>query len=324
MQRRHFIAGSVAAWVAGSAFAQGGYPNRPVKIIVGYVPGGGPDYIARILAPKLGQLLGQSFVVENRPGAGGNLATAMLAKMPADGYNLLLGETGQLEIAPYVYKDLPYDPVKDLTPLALVTDSAGVVLVSHTRTGIRTIADLVKAAKAQPGQLNYGSVGAGTRQHLAVEVFKAEAGIDMVHVPYKGGGQTLPALIGGEIQILSGALQTFQAHVTAGTINVLATLGPNRLKAIPNIPSLSELYPGYKGFESQSGLLAPKGLPADIRDKLAKAIQAAVESPEIRDKLSADGTRGVLYLGPEQYGALIRDNLKKYEQAAKLARIVPS
>ncbi|MGD9944727.1 MAG: Bug family tripartite tricarboxylate transporter substrate binding protein [Burkholderiaceae bacterium] len=307
-----------------SAFGQSDYPNRPVRIFVGYVPSGGPDYIARIVAPKLSDIFGQSFVVENRPGAGGSLATAMLAKMAPDGYNLLLGETGQLEIAPYVYRNLAYDPVRDLTPIALITDAAGVVLISHERTGIKTIQDLIARAKARPDELNYGSVGAGTRQHMAIEVFKTAAGINMTHVPYKGAGQTLPAILGGEIQILSGALQTFSKYIESGTFHVLAVLGPERLKAIPNVPSLSELYPKYRGFESQAGILAPAGLPAGIRDRLAAAIKEAVDTPEIRDRLSSDGTRSVRYLGPEAYGDLIKANLKKYEEASRLAGVAPT
>ncbi len=326
MKRRTFLAATTAG-VASlhplGAVAQADYPSRPIRIVVGYVPGGGPDYIARAISTRLGQVLGQSVVVENRPGAGGTMATSLVVKSPADGYTLLLGETGQLEIAPYVFKDLAYDPVKDLTPLALLSDAAGVVLVTHSRTGIRTLADLVKAAKAAPGALNYGSVGPGTRQHLAVEVFKHEAGIDMVHVPYKGAGQTLPALLGGEIQILSGALQTFQSQIKAGTLHVLAVLGPKRLSLIPDVPSLSEAYPGYKGFESQSGLLAPAGLPAAIRDKLEQAIKETVAAPEVSGRLSSDGRSGQ-FLDAKAYGELIKDNLRKYEQAAKLAKFTPT
>ena len=308
---------------ATAAIAQD-YPNKPVKIIVGYVPGAtGPDFSARTVAPKLAQLLGQPFIVENKPGAGGTLATAFVAKMPADGYTLLLGETGQLEIAPYLNKSLPYNTLADLTPISMLTDGAGIVLVANTKTTtIRSIQDLIREAKANPGKLNYGSAGIGSIHHLVMETFKDGVGVNIGHVPYKGGGQALPAFLGGEVSVLVAALQTVWPHVRSGSAALLAVSGSKRLAVIPDVPSLSELIPGF-GLESQLGILGPAGLPPEVVNRLSNAIKAALESPDVREKLSAEGTRPIRWTTPQEYGDVIRENLKKFERAVKLANIRP-
>ena len=314
---------AIAGGLISSAIAQS-YPNRPVKVIVGYVPGAtGPDFSARVISEKLTQLLGQSFIVENKPGAGGTLATAFVAAAPADGYTLLLGETGQLEIAPYLYKSLPYKTLRDLTPISMLTDGAGIVLVSNAKTtSIRSIPDLIREAKANPGKLNYGSAGIGSIHHLVMETFKDGVGADIAHIPYKGGGQALPAFLGGEVSILVAALQTVWPHVRAGTVHLLAVSGPKRLGVIPDVPSLSEFIKGY-GLESQLGVLGPAGMPPEIVNTLSNAIKAALESPDVREKLSAGGTRTIRWSTGKEYGEVIGDNLKKYEQAVRLANIRP-
>lgn len=318
-----FVAALTLVGISGGAPAQD-YPNRPVRIIVGYVPGPtGPDFSARVMAPKLAQILGAAFVVENRPGAGGTIATAQVAKSPADGYTLLLGETGQLEIAPYLNKALPYDPVKDLTPIALLTDGAGIVLISNAKTTqIKTVQALIREAKANPGKLTYGSAGIGSIHHLVMEVFKDGVGVDIGHVPYKGGGQSLPAFLGGEVSILVAALQTVWPHVRAGSAHLLAVTAPVRLPVIADVPSLAEIIPGY-GIESQLGILGPAGLPAEVVTKLSRAIKTALDSADVREKLSAEGTRTIRWSTPEEYGEMIRQNLKKYERAVRLANIRP-
>lgn len=314
---------AIAGGVGSGAIAQN-YPNRPVKVIVGYVPGAtGPDFSARVISEKLSQLLGQSFVVENKAGAGGTVATAFVAGAQADGYTLLLGETGQLEIAPYLYKALPYKTLRDLTPVAMLTDGAGIVLVSNARTtAIRSIPDLIREAKANPGKLNYGSAGIGSIHHLVMETFKDGVGADIAHIPYKGGGQALPAFLGGEVAILVSALQTVWPHVRAGTVHLLAVTGPKRLPVIPDVPSLGEFVKGF-GLESQLGVLGPAGLPPEIVNTLSNAIKTALESPDVREKLSAGGTRTIRWTSGREYGEIIGDNLKKYEQAVRLANIRP-
>jgi tripartite-type tricarboxylate transporter receptor subunit TctC len=300
------------------------YPNRPVKIIVGYVPGAtGPDFSARTVAPKLSQLLGQPFIVENRAGAGGTLATTFVVKAPADGYTLLLGETGQLEIAPYLHKNLPYDSLRDLTAIAMMTDGAGIVIASNAKTTrITTLVELIREAKAQPGKFTYASAGIGSTHHLVMESLKDGAGIDVVHVPYKGGGQALPAFLGGEVSLMVAALQTMWPHVRAGSAHVLAVTAPVRLPVIPNVPAIAEVIKDF-GFESQLGILGPAGLPREIVNTLSRTIKAALESPDVREKLSAEGTRTIRWSTPEEYTETIRQNLKRYERAVKIANIRP-
>jgi tripartite-type tricarboxylate transporter receptor subunit TctC len=307
----------------GAALAQS-YPNRPIKLIVGYVPGAtGPDFSARTIAPKLAQLLGQSVIVENKPGAGGTIATHFVATAPADGYTLLLGETGQLEIAPYIYKALPYKTLTDLTPIGMMTDGAGIVIVANTKTtNIRSLADLIREAKANPGKLSYGSAGIGSIHHLVMETFKDGVGIDVTHIPYKGGGQALPAFLAGDVPILVAAYQTVAPHVQAGSAVVLAATGGKRLPALPNVPSLSEYVKDYS-MESQLGILGPANMPPDVVKKLSSALKAALESPEIRETLSAGGTRPLRWTPPEEYAEIIRDNLKKFERAIRLANVKP-
>ncbi|MFM9979693.1 MAG: Bug family tripartite tricarboxylate transporter substrate binding protein [Burkholderiales bacterium] len=321
--KRQSVAALGAVLAFASATAQD-YPNKPVKIIVGYVPGAtGPDFSARVVAPKLAQLLGQPFVVENKPGAGGTLATAFVAKLPPDGYTLLLGETGQLEIAPYLNKSLPYNTLADLTPISMLTDGAGIVIVSNAKTtSIRSIQDLIREAKANPGKLNYGSAGVGSIHHLVMETFKDGVGANISHVPYKGGGQALPAFLGGEVSVLVAALQTVWPHVRSGSAALLAVSGSKRLAPISDVPSLSELIPGF-GLESQLGILGPAGMPPDIVARLSAAIKAALESPDVREKLSAEGTRPIRWTTPQEYGDVIRDNQKKFERAVRLANIRP-
>jgi tripartite-type tricarboxylate transporter receptor subunit TctC len=313
----------LTACAVGGALAQG-YPNRPIKLVVGYVPGAtGPDFSARTIAPKLAQLLGQPVVVENKPGAGGTVATGMVVNSPADGYTLLLGETGQLEIAPHIYKALTYKTLTDLTPIGMMTDGAGIVFVANTKTtNIRSLEDLIREAKANPGKLTYGSAGIGSIHHLVMETFKDGVGIDVTHIPYKGGGQALPAFLAGDVPILVAALQTVAPHVQAGSAVILASTGGKRLPALPNVPSLSEYVKGYS-MESQLGLLGPANMPPDVVKKLSSALKATLESPEIRETLSAGGTRPIRWTTPEEYADIIRDNLKKFERAVRLANVKP-
>lgn len=304
--------------IATGLFAQE-YPSKPVKIIVGYVPGGGPDFVARSLGQKLTEILGQPFVVENRPGAGATTATAQVAKMPADGYTLLLGETGQLVIAPFIYKKLAYDPVKDFTPISLVGTSSGMLLVSNPRSSIKTIQDLVREAKANPGKIDYGSSGIGSIHHIAMEVFKADAGLDITHIPYKGSGQSVASILAGDVPLLFTSVPAAGSHIRAGTLSLLAVSAPNRMSAYPDIPSLSEIVKDYD-YLSEMGLLAPAGLPAEVLAKLSKAIKLAAESPDLLEAFKKNHYI-LKYTTPGEYTENIRRNLKKYERAVKIAKV---
>lgn len=304
--------------IATGLFAQE-YPSKPVKIIVGYVPGGGPDFVARSLGQKLTEILGQPFVVENRPGAGATTATAQVAKMPADGYTLLLGETGQLVIAPFIYKKLAYDPVRDYTPISLVGTSSGMLLVSNSKSSIKTIHDLLREVKANPGKVDYGSSGIGTIHHIAMEVFKTDAGLNITHIPYKGSGQSINSILAGEVPILITSVPAAASHIQAGSLNLLAVSSPNRMAAYPDTPSLSEIVKDYD-YLSEMGLLAPAGLPADVLAKLSKAIKQAAESQDLLDAFKKNHYI-LKYTTPAEYAENIQRNLKKYERAVRIAKV---
>ena len=313
-----FVTFAIAAFASGAG-AQG-YPTRPVKIIVGYVAGGGPDSVARALAQKMGEILGQPFVVENRPGAGGTLATGIVAKSLADGYTLLAVETGQLVIAPYIYKTLSYNTLKDFTPVGLAS-SESVFLVASPKSNIKTMADLIREAKANPGKISYGSSGIGTIHHITAEVFMSEAGIDLQHIPYKGSSQSVPAILAGDIPVLMSGFGSVAAHIRSGKLNPLAITTEKRPPSMPDAPIIGDLIKGYD-FPSETGLLAPAGLPAVVLAKLSNAIKLATESPEFIARFKDTGTVPS-FMDPSEYTKSLKANLKKYEQAVSLAKIQP-
>lgn len=316
------LALGLAATSGARAQAAGdNYPVRPVKLIVGYVPGGSPDTVARIVSQRLGQILGQPVVVENRAGAGGTLATAQVTKAPADGYTLLLGETGQLVIAPWITKNLSYDVIRDFTPVGMV-GTTPLVLVANAKTGIRTLQDLVREARAKPGTLNYGSSGNGTIHHIAGEVFKADAGIDLMHVPYKGSGQSVPAVISGEVEVLMTSLTVVLPFVQAGTVNLLGVTSAARYGDLPNVPAIGEVVKDYD-YSSEMGILAPSGTPAPVINKLSQALREALNSAEVQKQFKL-GSIVPLYTTPAGYTDNLRRNLRKYEQAVNIAKPEPT
>jgi tripartite-type tricarboxylate transporter receptor subunit TctC len=294
------------------------YPTKPVKILVGYVAGGSPDFVARALAQKLGEILGQPFTVENRPGAGGVTATGQLSKLAPDGYNLLMGDTSQLGIAPHIFKNLPYDTLKDLTPIAGMTYEP-LMLVTHARTNIKSMQELLAQIKANPGKINYGSSGIGSIHHIAMEVLKADAGLDIAHIPYKGSGQSVPALLAGDVPVLVTAFTASAPHIKAGTMNLLAVTSGKRWSRYPDTPSLSEFAKDYD-YQAETGLLGPSGMSPAIVSKLSAAVKQALESPDFLAKFKETGFT-IMYANPAQYGDIIRKNLAKYERAVKVAKI---
>ena len=318
LKRLFAVTCAIAAFTSGAGAQD--YPTRPVKIIVGYVAGGGPDSVARALAQKMSESLGQSFVVENRPGAGGTLATGIVAKSPADGYTLLAGETGQLVIAPYIYKTLTYNTLKDFTPVGLATTEA-VFLVASPKSNIKTMADLIREAKANPGKISYGSSGVGTIHHITAEVFKSGAGIDMQHIPYKGSSQSVPAILAGDVPVLMSGFGSVAPHIRSGKLNLLAITTAKRLPSMPDAPTIGDLIKGYD-FPSETGLLAPAGLPPAVLAKLSNAIKLATESPEFLARFKDTGTVPS-YKNPGEYTENLKANLKKYELAVSLANIQP-
>lgn len=316
------IALGLAAFCAAGAShaANENYPDRPIKLVVGYVPGGSPDSIARAVGQKLGEILGQPVVVDNKAGAGGTIATALVAKAPADGYTLLLGETGQLVIAPWTTKALPYNALRDFTPVGML-GTTPLALVANGKTGIRTLPDLLKQARANPGKLSYGSSGMGSIHHIAVEVLKAETNTDVLHVPYKGSGLSLPAVISGEVPVIMTSLTAALPQVQAGTLNLLGLSSGARYPGLPDVPIIGESVKGYD-YSSEMGILAPVGTPEPVVAKLSKAMQEALNSPEVRERLKGASIVPA-FSTPAAYAENLRRNLVKYERAVKLARIEP-
>jgi tripartite-type tricarboxylate transporter receptor subunit TctC len=295
------------------------YPSKPIKIVVGYVPSGGPDSLARLLAPKLSSILGQPVIVENKPGASGSIATTQVSKMPADGYTLLLGETGQLVIAPNLMKEVTYDPSKDLTPIARLVSGTIVMVTNAKTTNIRSLQDLIQEAKQNPGKLNYGSSGNGSSHHIAMEAFRLPLGLDVVHIPYKGSGQSMAAVLSGEIPILMSGFQIVQPYIKTGRLRMLGVSTKERHQDAPDVPSMSEFVKDYS-YPSDWGVLAPPGLPAPVLAKLSDAFKAAMGSPDVQEHLKTVGLQ-TTWKTSDQYREILRDELKKYEQAIKAANI---
>lgn len=314
------VLAAAAALTTVTCAAADVYPSRPVTILVGYVPGGSPDRIARLLAKRLSEVLGQPFVIENKPGAGGTLATGMAKRAAADGYTLLMGETGQLVISPYVFKSLPYDTLKDFTPVARVS-SEPVLLVSSQNAPFSSLDELLRVTKANPGKYNYGSSGIGTIHHIAMESFLATAGIKMNHIPYKGSGQSIPAILAGDVPLIVTGSATAVPHARTGKIKMLA-VSTHPVPTLPNVPFIGETYKDYD-FASEIGVLVQRGAPAEVVNKLTEAISQICKEPDFSKRLSEAGP-SVAYLSPTAYAENLRAQLKKYETATKVAGIKPN
>jgi tripartite-type tricarboxylate transporter receptor subunit TctC len=302
----------VAAWVSHAAAQD--YPTRPVKIIVPYAAGGVPDVLSRAVAQPLSEALGHQFIVENKPGAGGIAAVMAVVTAPADGYTLVMADASQTAINPYLFKDLPYDTLKNLTPVSVVAMSTQYV-AGNPR--FASFADLIAEAKANPGKLSYGSSGIGSVHHIGVESINASLGISMVHVPYRGSGQSVPALVGGEVHMVMASLPALVPHVKSGKIKLLAITSPKRSSQTPDVPAVAELIPGYD-FVTGIGLLGPAGMPPQIVSKLAAEVAKAVKLPNVTSRLIPIGL-DPYGSTPAEFTALIERDLKKYSTAVKIS-----
>src|SRR5882672_1022287 len=301
--------------VAVAAQAQD-FPGKPIKMIVPYAPGGLPDTMTRIIGPKMSESLGQQIVVENRPGAGGISGTEIVARSSADGYTLLIADVGQLAINPHLFKQLPYDPLKDLAPVSLIGSTA-LFLVLQASIPANDFKELVALAKAKPGSMNYGSSGLGSIHHLTTEALKAALGLDIVHVPYKGMGQAVPALLGGQVSMLFSALPAIEGQVKGGKVKLLAISTPKRSPQAPEVPSVAELgVPGFD-FAPQIGLLAPAGTPAPIVARLAAEVSRAVKSAEVAQRFQQLGIDPVGNT-PQEYDAQIRNDFERYGRVVRI------
>lgn len=284
---------AAAGLAGGPAVAQAGWPSKPVRIVVPFAPGGTTDILARALAPELQKALGQPVLVENKPGAGGNVGAADIAKSPADGHHLLMGTVGTHAINAALYPKLPYDHLKDFAPVTLVAGVPNVLVLNPAKAeaaGIRSVADFIRHAKANPGRLNMASSGNGTSIHLAGELFKTQTGTFMVHFPYRGSGPALMDLIGGNMDLMFDNLPSALPHIKAGKLKALAVTSAQRSAALPDVPTVEEAGP-LKGFEASSwfGLLAPAGTPADVVARLQQETARALASPALKERLLAQG-----------------------------------
>ncbi len=296
--RRFILAGAaalVAAALAGPVRAQAAWPARPIRIVVPFPAGGTTDILARAMAPELQKALGQPVVVDNKPGAGGNTGTAEVAKSPADGYTLLMGTVGTHAINASLYPKLPYDPVKDFVPVALVAGVPNVLVMnpaSMQRYGVASVPDLVRAAKAHPGKLNYASSGNGTSIHLSAELFKSMTGTYMLHIPYRGSGPALIDLMGGSMDLMFDNLPSAMPHIRSGKLKALAVTSAARSPALPDVPTVAEAGgKALEGFEASSwfGLLAPAGTPAEAVQRVGQETAKALATPAIKERLQAQG-----------------------------------
>jgi len=287
-----------------------GYPSKPVRLVVPFAAGGTTDVLARLMGQKLSESLGQQFIIDNRPGANGNLGTEMAVKAPADGYTLVMSYDGTMAINPSTYRKLPFDPQKDLAPVASVAQ-VPLIMVVHPGVPAKSLAEFVAYAKANPGRINYSSAGQGSSGHLTGELFRARAGIDIVHINYKGGGQAVQDLLGGQIQMLMTGLATVEGHLKGGKLRALAFTSGRRMPGAPEVPTFAESgYPGLEVF-SWYGILAPAGTPQDIVRKLNADINRILQAPDVRERLSALGTEPTGGT-PEQFAETIRNDTARW------------
>ena len=299
---------------AATVYAQG-YPSRPLKVIVPYAPGGLPDTIARLVGAKLADSLGQQMVVENLPGAGGINGVNEVVKAQPDGYTLLIADVGQVAINPHLFSKLPYQPLKDLAPVSLIGTSP-LYLVAHPSVPANSLRELVALAKKEPGKLNYGSSGIGSIHHLATEALKSGFGIDLVHVPYKGTGQSVPALLGGQVALLYSALPSIAGHLKDGKVKMLAISTARRSPATPDVPTVAEVgIPGYD-FVAEIGMLAPAGTPREVVNRLAGDMAKAVRMPDVVQRMAQLGIDPVGST-PEAYGQINKTANEKYAAIVK-------
>jgi tripartite-type tricarboxylate transporter receptor subunit TctC len=323
MQRRRVLtalAAASAANFAGSAVAQG-WPARAIKLVVPFPPGSSPDLIARVIAEPLARVLAQPVVIDNRPGAGGNVGTGAVARAEPDGYTLLFTIQGPLVTAPLLSRQLGYDPVKDLAPVTLVATSPNLLVVDNG-LGASTVADFVRVAKARPGELNYGSVGKGSASHLAMELFMRRAGLSMVHVPYQGFPQVLNALLAGQVQASFMVPGIAMGQVRAGKVRALGVTTLGRVAALPEVPTLAEQ--GFPGFEAISwqAVLAPTGTPRAIVERLSAELIRIIRSDEVRARMltqyfSARGTT------PEALADLMKTERAHWAKVIAAAGVQP-
>jgi len=304
----------------GAAYAQQSYPVRPVRLVVPSSPGGGTDITARIIAPRLGEFLGQQVVVENRPGAGTMIGGEVVARAAPDGYTLLMG-ISTLAINPAMYRKVPYDALRDFAPISQVVSLPN-ILVVHPSLPVKTVKELIAFARARPGQINFASAGVGTNPHLSMELFLSMAGLKMIHVPYKGSGQGVIDLLAGHVSVMTPSIITALSYVRNGRLRALGVTSAKRAAGAPDIPTIAEAgLPGYEAVQ-WFGVLAPAGTPREIVTRLHGEIVRVLQVGDVRQRLVQDGAEPVGST-PEEFGAFIRAETAKWAKVARDIGIRP-
>jgi tripartite-type tricarboxylate transporter receptor subunit TctC len=314
--RRTLCLAGLALAMAPAAWAQSAWPTKPVRIVVPFAPGGTTD----LLAPELSRAFGQQFIIDNKPGAGGNVGAAEVARAPNDGYTFLMGTVGTHGINVSLYSKMPYDPVKDFAPVTLVAGVPNVLVMNPAKAAeykIETVPDLIRFAKANPGKLNMASSGNGTSIHLSGELFKTLTGTYMVHFPYRGSGPAVTDLLGGQMDLMFDNLPSSMPHIKAGKLKALAVTSAARSEALPEVPTIAEAGP-VKGYEASSwfGLLAPAGTPADIVSRVQQETAKALANPAIKERLQS---QGAIPSGntPAEFARLIDSEIRKWAAVVK-------
>ena len=303
-----------ALLVAASTSAQP-YPNKPVKMVVPFIAGSAPDVLARNVSERLGTRLGQPVVIENRGGAGGNVGAECAAKQPSDGYTLMLATSSHL-VNPVLYGRVAYDPIKDFTPVALLIRMPSLLIVPNDSPA-KNVAELIALARAQAGQMNYGSGGNGSQAHLAGAMFKTTSGIDVVHVPYKGAPEIVASMLSGQTHLAFPTFSTALPQVRGGKLRALAVTSPKRNPQLPDVPTLLESMPNGFDLEAWFGIWAPAGTPPDIVKKLNADVAAVLADPEFRAKLAADGSEVVVGGSPDEFNGYVKSETLKWTKVVK-------
>jgi tripartite-type tricarboxylate transporter receptor subunit TctC len=312
------IGGLVLLAVAQVALAQGakGYPDRPVKVVVGYSPGGLPDTIARLVGQKLSEAWGQQFVVENKPGANGILGAELVAKAAPDGYTLLMTDNSTHAILPFLFTKLPYDADRDLIPVSLAA-RAPLFLAVHSSVKANSFPELIALIKAAPGKYSYGSSGIGSTHHLCMAYLAASLNLEMVHVPYKGTGQSVPALVGGQVPMVFSGYPTLASHAKEGKIKLLAINSLKRSELAPDVPAIAETIPGFD-FAPTFGLFAPAGTPRDVMVKIGADVARVVKLPDVVERMKSLGIDPIGASGDE-WAKLLKADAERYAKAVKIS-----
>jgi len=307
--------------LATVAHAAQSYPERPIRFVVPFAPGGSTDTLARSIGIKLAESMGQQIVVDNRSGGNGNIGMQIVADAPPDGYTIVLGYIANLAIGPHLYAKLPFDPVKSFAPITLLAESPN-ILVAHPSLPVKNVKELIAYAKAHPGKLNFGSASVASVGHLTGIMLNQMAGIDMQHVPYKGSGQAVVDVVGGQIQLMFSGMSSVMPHVKAGRLKALAVTGAKRSPAVPDVPTIAES--GFPGFSATAwyGVLAPAKTPKPIVTRLHDETVKALAQPDVKQRLESVGFE-IVGGTPEQFGAYIKTEIKKWEKVVKASGARP-